>query len=317
MVITDLMPYRGDTGVLNQNDRGSQFTVDYLGNMKIYLKANESDQNPVELVKDQDYTIKYSSKVSFTDEEMRGNLGDEWHDNWENGDKSFCIVMNRDSFKLEPGKILTTQYEGLISGDANPGEIAWNSFGYRYNAKNTNAQQYTELRAEPPKVGLKIQNKPTIEKEVVDGDGNTQKYDEHKKFTFAIYEGEEITGTPLTTFKICQGGSIKLNSLKNNGVAILQKGHKYTVTETDTNGYTFVGVGSKGETLNSTNKYTFTYTTDNDFTIVFRNRYESYRLPSTGGTGTTGYLAGGAALMCLAAMLYGYQLRRKRERGTM
>lgn len=317
MVITDLMPYRGDTGVLNQNDRGSQFTVDYLGNMKIYLKANESDQNPVELVKDQDYTIKYSSKVSFTDEEMRGNLGDEWHDNWEDGDKSFCIVMNRDSFKLEPGKILTTQYEGLISGDANPGEIAWNSFGYRYNAKNTNAQQYTELRAEPPKVGLKIQNKPTIEKEVVDGDGNTQKYDEHKKFTFAIYEGEEITGTPLTTFEICQGGSIKLNSLKNNGVAILQKGHKYTVTETDTNGYTFVGVGSKGETLNSTNKYTFTYTTDNDFTIVFRNRYESYRLPSTGGRGTTGYLAGGAALMCLAAMLYGYQLRRKRERGTM
>lgn len=316
MVITDLMPYRGDTGVLNQNDRGSQFTVEYLGNMKIYLKENESDQNPVELVKDQDYTIKYSSKVSFTDEEMRGNLGDEWHDNWENGDKSFCIVMNRDSFKLEPGKILTTQYEGLISGDANPGEIAWNSFGYRYNAKNTNALQYTELRAEPPKVGLKIQNKPTIEKEVVDGNGNTQKYDEHKKFTFAIYEGEEITGTPLTTFEICQGGSIKLNSLKNNGVAILQKGHKYTVTETDTNGYTFVGVGSKGETLNSTNKYTFTYTTDNDFTIVFRNRYESYRLPSTGGTGTTGYLAGGAALMCLAALLYGYQLRRKRERGT-
>ena len=317
MVITDLMPYKGDTGVLNQNDRGSQFTVEYLGNMKIYLKANESDQNPVELVEGQDYTIKYSSKVSFTDEEMRGNLGDEWHDNWKNGDKSFCIVMNRDSFKLEPGKILTTQYEGLISENANPGEIAWNSFGYRYNAKNTNAQQYTELRAEPPKVGLKIQNKPTIEKEVVDGDGNTQKYNEHKKFTFAIYEGENITGTPLTTFEICQGGSIKLNSLKNNGVGILQKGHKYTVTETNTNGYTFVGVGSKGETLNSTNKYTFTYTTDNDFTIVFRNRYESYRLPSTGGTGTTGYLAGGAALMCLAALLYGYQLRRKRERGTM
>ena len=316
MVITDLMPYRGDTGVLNQNARGSQFTVDYNGNMKIYLKANESDQNPKKLVEGKDYTIQYSSKVSFTDEEMRGELGAEWHGNWENGDKSFCIVMSRE-FILKPEKILTTQYEGSISGNANPGEIAWNSFGYRYNAENTNIHQYTELRAEPPKVGLKIQNKPTIEKEVVDGNGNTQKYDEDKKFTFAIYKGEEITGTPLTTFKICQGGSIKLNSLKNNRVAILQKGQKYTVTETDTNGYTFVGVGSKGETLNSKNKYTFTYTTDNNFTIVFRNRYESYRLPSTGGTGTTGYLAGGAALMCLAAMLYGYQLRRKRERGTM
>ena len=52
-------------------------------------------------------------------------------------------------------------------------------------------------------------------------------------------------------------------------------------------------------------------------TITNQKTKESYRLPSTGGTGTTGYLAGGAALMCLAALLYGYQLRRKRERGTM
>lgn len=52
-------------------------------------------------------------------------------------------------------------------------------------------------------------------------------------------------------------------------------------------------------------------------TITNHKTKESYKLPSTGGTGTTGYLAGGAALMCLAALLYGYQLRRKRERGTM
>ena len=50
--------------------------------------------------------------------------------------------------------------------------------------------------------------------------------------------------------------------------------------------------------------------------LVSNKEDKSYTLPSTGGTGTTGYLAGGAALMCLAALLYGYQLRRKRERGT-
>lgn len=51
--------------------------------------------------------------------------------------------------------------------------------------------------------------------------------------------------------------------------------------------------------------------------LVSNKENKTYTLPKTGGTGTTGYLAGGAALMCLAALLYGYQLRRKRERGTM
>lgn len=316
LVVTDLMPYEGDTGVLNQNNRGSQFTVKYDGNMVLYLKNSESDTNPTQLVEGTDYTVKFSAKSSFTDDEMRGILGNEWHDTWQDGDKSFCVIMNSE-FKLQPGQVLTMQYDGEAEGDANPGEIAWNSFGYRYNARNATASQDLELRAEPPKVGLKIQNKPTIEKEVVDGSGNSLSYDASKKFTFAIYEGNTTTGTPLTTFEICQGGSIKLSTLKNNGLAVLQKGHQYTVTETDTNGYTFVGVGKKGETLSADNAYTFTYSTDQDFTILFRNRYESYELPSTGGVGTTGYLVGGATLMCLAALLYGYQMRRKRERGTM
>lgn len=315
MVITDLMPYEGDTGVLNQNDRGSQFTVKYTGNMEIFIKSSESDTNPKKLTEGTDYTVKFSSKSSFTDNEMRGILGEEWHDTWQDGDKAFSVIMS-DSFKLEPGQIMTMKYEGEASEDANPGSIAWNSFGYSYNARNATASSDLELRAEPPKVGLKIQNKPTIEKEVVDGNGNTLPYDASKKFTFAIYEGTTVTGTPLATFEICQGGSIKLKDLKNNGVSILQKGHQYTITETNANGHTFVGVGEKGNQLSTVNLYTFTYNTDQDFTILFRNRYESYELPATGGVGTTGYLAGGAALMCLAALLYGYQMRRKRERGT-
>lgn len=316
MVITDLMPYEGDTGVLNQNNRGSQFTVKYAGNMEIYLKTSETDTNPRKLVEGTDYTVKFSSKSSFTDNEMRGILGSEWHDTWQDGDKAFCVVMNSE-FRLEPGQIMTMKYEGEVDESANPGAVAWNSFGYRYNARNANASQDLELRAEPPKVGVKIQNKPTIEKEVVDGNGNTLPYDASKKFTFAIYEGNTVTGTPLTTFEICQGGSIKLKDLKKNGVSVLQKGQQYIITETNTNGYTFVGVGKKGDQLSTVNMYTFTYNTDQDFTILFRNRYESYELPSTGGVGTTGYLVGGAALMCLAALLYGYQMRRKRERGTM
>ncbi len=155
MVITDLMPYKGDTGVINQNARGSDFAVTYEGNLHVLVKNSESDTYPTELKLGSDYTIKYSSKKSFTNEEMRGELGSEWHNEWQEGDKSFCIVMSN-AFVLQPGQVLTMQYEGKIAAGARLNQIAWNSFGYRYNAKNASAEKYTELRAEPPKVGVKI-----------------------------------------------------------------------------------------------------------------------------------------------------------------
>ena len=75
-------------------------------------------------------------------------------------------------------------------------------------------------------------------------------------------------------------------------------------------------MGQNGD-LKKVNKYTFKYYDADQISIIVENKLSGYELPSTGGTGTTGYLAGGATLMCLAALLYGYQLRRKRERGTM
>ena len=77
--------------------------------------------------------------------------------------------------------------------------------------------------------------------------------------------------------------------------------------------------------ISSVPNYDVSYTNNENIVLsnkmkevtVTNKKNSSYELPSTGGVGTTGYLAGGAALMCLAALLYGYQLRRKRERGTM
>lgn len=175
MVITDLMPYAGDTGVLNQKSRDSQFAVTYEGNLKVFVKNSESDTNPTELSTDS-YTVKYSSKTSFTNEEMRGNLGNEWHDEWQEGDKSFCIVMNNE-FILQPGQVLTMQYEGKIAANAKLNQIAWNSFGYRYNAKNATDIAYKELRAEPPKVGVKIlYDNHTYELPSTGGTGTIQYY---------------------------------------------------------------------------------------------------------------------------------------------
>lgn len=311
-VVVDLMPYSGDTGVLNQADRSSEFKVNFINDtMNIFITdSSESVQKTLSI--NNDYKIKYSAKTSFDDNEITsGTLGDDWHDSWSDTDKSFAIVFEA-SVTLEPGQTLKMQYKGLISDEAQPGQIAWNSFGYKYTALNS-LKEPVDLRAEPPKVGVMIQKKAIIEKQVIDSNGKTQPYDSSKKFTFTVYEGDS-TKTELGKFTLCQGGSEKLENIKrNDGNAMFISGETYTVVETDENGCEFVSVGIKGDTPSTENKYTFTYESKaNKIDILFTNRQSAYVLPETGGIGTNRFTAVGLSLMA-ASLMCGYIMRRKRR----
>ena len=309
MVIIDVMPYVGDKGVLNQENRDSEFAITYAKNLKLVVKDSSGNVSN-ELTEGSDYTVKYSEKVGFTQDEWKGITGTDWHDEKTSEDKTFYILMSN-SFTLQAGYTLSIQYEGEIEAGARPGQIAWNSFGYGYTASEN------RLTAEPPKVGVMIKKQSTIHKEVVDSEGTSQPYNVNKMFTFTIYKGENASGDSLGSFQICQGGFVNLHELKdfNTGNPItLESGKTYTVTETNTNGCDFAGVGKEGETLSGENKYTFTYSTGEAITIVFKNKMSSYVLPSTGGVGVARYFAGGALLMSITALLYGCLWRRRRER---
>ena len=67
-----------------------------------------------------------------------------------------------------------------------------------------------------------------------------------------------------------------------------------------------LGISGKG--------YIVGYTTAENGTLVVTN-YKGFDLPETGGMGTHGHTIGGLACI-LAALMYGYSLRRKRERGA-
>ena len=56
------------------------------------------------------------------------------------------------------------------------------------------------------------------------------------------------------------------------------------------------------------------YSTGADGTRIVTN-YKSFDLPETGGIGTYPYTIGGLTAIA-AALVYGYNLRRKRERGA-
>lgn len=316
MTIIDMMPFAGDTGVLNQSEnRDSEFSVTYADNLKLYVTSSGGNSQQRELIKGTDYTIDFSPQVSFTAEEMSGALSDKWHDKWQAGDKSFRIIMASD-FELAPSEVLTIQYDGLISTGANPGELAWNSFAYQYTATNNTGNEMT-LRAEPPKVGVKIYKKPTIEKEVVDASGSRLDYDKTKSFTFKAYSGDSTKESSLlATFEIHQGEALVISSIKDaEGNPVFKDGEQYTITEVVPAGYQLIGVGQKGGELTASDKYTFTYYERQDnISILFRNEEFGYELPETGGIGTFLYTLGGASLMAAAALLYGYRLRCKRKR---
>ena len=311
LTIVDLMPLPGDTGVLNQSEtRDSKFTVGYNGELSLTVK--DSSGNVKTLTEGTDYYIKFSSKTSFSEDDLNNGESDaSWHDTWSDGDKSFRIVMS-ESFQLQPNETLTMQYEGLIGDDAQPGQIAWNSFGYAYDVQGA-----SRLRAEPPKVGVKIPTSPMITKKVVNDEGTDQGYDATNTFNFKVYEGESIDESNYKgTFSVIQGESKKINTIVDgNNNKIFISGKTYTIVEDVDNRYTFQSVQGTGGEASTENKYTFTYLTSMDtLNITFTNKLNEYELPSTGGTGTLSYYFCGTAIMSIAILLYAYIQRRNRTR---
>lgn len=304
--VIDLMPGNNDTGVINQEDkRGSEFIISFAEELLVYVIEN-GQSIPVT-----GYTAEFSAKTSFTQEDFDGAQSTEWHETWQENDRSFRIRLSED-FILTPHQTLVVSYDGKISKDAAPGEIAWNSFGYQYYS----GSHITPMKAEPPKVGVVIPKVPGIKKEVIDSNGNLQEHDAGKLFTFELAEKGTSGSQKLCEFTVCQGGYMELSGLqdKNGKRIVLENGKEYVITEVRLpKGYELVGIGEKGGTMGK--DFTFTYYDSKDITILARNKVDTYQyeLPETGGFGTIAYTAGGV-LLIMASLLYGYWLRRKSVR---
>lgn len=313
MVIVDRLPGINDRGAVNwQDQRGSEFSVAYMMDT-LQIKVISSDE--IETVLDSSsYTVEFSDipvDQAYSEADFDGTTSNRWHDIWQEGDTSFRIVM-ADNFQLAPGATLEITYDGKISDDANPGQIAWNSFGYRYTVGTIT------LTAEPPKVGVMIQADAVIRKVVVDSENNDLGADADIKFDFELYKGSSSeSGELLASFEVAQGGYVRFSEItdKEGNAISLERGQSYTLREvlSEDSSYQLKGIGPDGGQT-TTGEYTFTYRGDENLIIVARNQMNTYELPETGGIGTTGYLAGGAMLMMSSCLIGGYRMRRKRER---
>jgi uncharacterized repeat protein (TIGR01451 family) len=210
----DTLPAPNDTGVVNASEqRDSEYTINLSENPNfvIVLTGKDSNGETKEIKLDpDDYQLNYSDKTTFTIADWAGDESDAWKIAKPEAAKSFRVILIPDKVvnKLvavgvsTSNAVLPSNWNLKVSftctaGEgAAPGDIAWNSFGYRYAYVNDLKDRSSYLTAEPPKVGVKIPAEPIIKKIVEDSKGNVLGEDKTVSFTFKIYKGEV---TPETT----------------------------------------------------------------------------------------------------------------------
>ena len=169
------------------------------------------------------------------------------------------IIITDDTGTLIPAKSkVTVSFDAKVSGDAQPGQIAWNSFGYHYGLKDVT----TELEAMPLSAGVTIPVEPKLRKKLVDPEGNPVKASGDTAFSFLLYEGTALeTAEDLT------------EALTNAGRAYKQ--FDVTVVE--------------GQTESAAVTLDWTWTTGGTYTIVELPVGEGYQTQSMGGAEGNSY----------------------------
>lgn len=155
LVLIDRLPEEGDVGTVNSAaQRGSQFSVDLTEEpqVKVFLVEGTESNEKETLIDPLQYTISYTSEDKedgYTAEEWAGTDNTDWNAKPENAN-SIRVALNQD---LEPGKQIRVVFKAYVSEEADPGEVAWGSFGFRYENPNGSGKP---TYAEPAKVGVEL-----------------------------------------------------------------------------------------------------------------------------------------------------------------
>ena len=189
LILIDGLPEIGDHSAFQADDaRGSEFKVAFADEPAVTVAVTAQDGTITTLDSSQ-YTVEYSDKTSFDADDWKGSS--TWNTNSTDA-RSLRVKIEDASGTLIPAKShVSIRFDAKIEGDAQPGQIAWNSFGYRYSVKGDE----TELEAAPLKVGVMIPTVPTIVKQIVNQDGEPAAAEAEKTFRFLLYAGESLNET--------------------------------------------------------------------------------------------------------------------------
>ncbi|MBQ8996171.1 MAG: leucine-rich repeat protein [Oscillospiraceae bacterium] len=203
LTVIDMLPEPGDHALIVEDSvRDSDFKVGFnADDLDIQMWIKEEGGGQVELSEDQ-FLVELSEKTSFDDEDWAG-AGDGWIALSEATKEQILSARTIRFSILDPDaatKIMSPKFHLHISfnavvddPDADPGEIAWNSFAYRYWYEWLGTKVEKPLGAETLAVGVQYPYPPELKKVLVDEEGEPFEAPSNATFEFLIYEGAPIS----------------------------------------------------------------------------------------------------------------------------
>ncbi|SHH71333.1 SdrD B-like domain-containing protein [Clostridium grantii] len=153
LVVIDVLPYAGDTGVIDSTDRESQW--------RPYLVNEITGENGATLP--EGIKVYYSTNANPSKEELRdpenktGLASDEWSETPPDDITSVrALKFYFEDLVLEAEDKVIIEWPMRAPVEAPQGEVAWNSFGYGATYEDLGEQE-PFLPSEPIKVGFQVQ----------------------------------------------------------------------------------------------------------------------------------------------------------------
>ena len=271
LILIDGLPEVGDhTAFLASDPRFSEFKVSLAENPEFVVTVQAKYSKASTVLDAANYTIEYSTKTEFDAEDWKGN-GASWSTSAENARSIRLKILDEAGTLIPAGSTVSLSFTCKIDDpNVQPGQIAWNSFGYNYKLLGNPA----ELESAPLKVGVKTPSIPELRKQVVDHRGKPLTVEKDETFSFLVYPGVALTGefttreewiaaldaanTPHAEFSVTvkKGESLSESVRLQTDKWAWTEGQPYTVVELPCGeNYTFKRF------LNSTaSSYTLTYT---------------------------------------------------------
>lgn len=290
LILIDSLPQFGDHSPFDADaDRMSEFKVS-LAEQPDFTVTIIPNQGESYVLDNKFYAVEYSSSQEFSSADWDGTSNwQEWTADTAPGDvRSIRLnIKDDEGTRIPAGARIEFSFNAKVD-DANAaaGMTAWNSFGYHYALRGVS----NELEAMPLPVGVKIPDVPSLQKKLVNLQGNEYTADEDTQFNFVVYSGDAISGEytgieELTAALEVNGRKYKETSLTvESGSSSSERlkleledftwteGENYTILEIqDKEDY---GLGSWNNRSGSS--YTFTYDPDTSISLNCANIYQRW-----------------------------------------
>ena len=196
LILIDSLPEPNDHTVFLKDDlRFSDFKVSLADEPSFVVTVTNRDSGST-VLDPNSYSIQYSTQTEFTDSDWDGSS--TWSGTPGEA-RSLRLVIKDPTGVLIPQKsTVSLSFTCKIDGDAEPGQIAWNSFGYHYKLVG----ETVELESAPLKVGVKTPSVPMLQKQLADHAGQPILAETDQTFAFLLYEGSPLETTYETTAQL-------------------------------------------------------------------------------------------------------------------